>query len=227
MKQIIKLFLITLLSTLALHASIQRVATNYVQIAEDGMYIGNALNQTYSIDPTAICNGGSITIIDQKGNNTIELVGGLTITSSQVVSNELVLTLSNETTVNIREAETFTYDVGANSALGVTGVQENFSTFVTHTLGLASVPIKGQGVMSGGSVEVSESSTTITTLKKTGQTTSYTAYDDGYYQTGVTPSYTRDDTNDIVTDNLTGLMWQDDTLVTKPWLTTTNDYTCL
>jgi hypothetical protein len=46
-------------------------------------------------------------------------------------------------------------------------------------------------------------------LKKTGQTTSYTPYDDGYYQTGVTPSYTRDNTKEIVTDNITGLMWQD------------------
>jgi hypothetical protein len=46
-------------------------------------------------------------------------------------------------------------------------------------------------------------------LKKTGQTTSYTPYDDGYYQTGVTPSYTRDDSKEIVTDNITGLMWQD------------------
>jgi len=46
-------------------------------------------------------------------------------------------------------------------------------------------------------------------LKKTGQTTSYYAGDDGYYQTGVTPSYTRDDSKEIVTDNITGLMWQD------------------
>jgi hypothetical protein len=46
-------------------------------------------------------------------------------------------------------------------------------------------------------------------LKKTGQTTSYTPFDDGYYQIGVTPSYTRDDTKEIVRDNLTGLMWKD------------------
>jgi len=44
-------------------------------------------------------------------------------------------------------------------------------------------------------------------VKKTGQTTEYEAFDDGYYQKGVTPSYSR--INDMVTDNITGLIWQD------------------
>nr|MBC8236666.1 DUF1566 domain-containing protein [Candidatus Sulfurimonas ponti] len=51
-------------------------------------------------------------------------------------------------------------------------------------------------------------STPSTLAKKTGQTTSYANYDDGYYQKGATPNYTRD--SDIVQDHLTGLMWQDD-----------------
>ena len=46
------------------------------------------------------------------------------------------------------------------------------------------------------------------TLKKTGQTKSYYPGDDGYYQIGVTPSYTR--SNDVVKDHITGLQWQDD-----------------
>jgi len=44
-------------------------------------------------------------------------------------------------------------------------------------------------------------------LKKTGQTTSYEQFDDGHYQIGVTPSYSR--SGEIVTDNVTGLQWQD------------------
>ncbi len=47
------------------------------------------------------------------------------------------------------------------------------------------------------------------TLKKTGQTTSHTDYDDGYYKVGVTRNYSRG--SDIVTDHVTGLEWQDDT----------------
>ncbi|WP_296824897.1 DUF1566 domain-containing protein, partial [Sulfurovum sp.] len=71
--------------------------------------------------------------------------------------------------------------------------------------------------------------------KKTGQTKSYdeagnevtdgSIKDDGYYQTGVTPSYTRDDATNIVTDHITGLQWQDDAAaatVSKPWVTQAN-----
>lgn len=57
------------------------------------------------------------------------------------------------------------------------------------------------------------------TLKKTGQTTTYADYDDGYYEIGVIHSYLRDDGNQTVTDNVTGLMWQDDA-----WAQYTNKY---
>jgi len=47
------------------------------------------------------------------------------------------------------------------------------------------------------------------TLKKTGQTQSYLKFDDGYYKAGVSHSYTRDDIKEVVLDNVSGLMWQD------------------
>jgi hypothetical protein len=88
-------------------------------------------------------------------------------------------------------------------------------------------------------VTVTESGSATSTLKKTGQTKSYdengnevtdgSIKDDGYYQTGVTPSYTRDDTKEIVTDHITGLEWQDNEeaeTVTKPWLTQENYDKC-
>ncbi|MCK5788735.1 MAG: DUF1566 domain-containing protein, partial [Chlamydiia bacterium] len=53
-------------------------------------------------------------------------------------------------------------------------------------------------------------------IKKTGQTTSYSANDDGDHQIGVDPSYTRDDTAEIVTDHITQLMWQDDAEAASP-----------
>jgi len=49
--------------------------------------------------------------------------------------------------------------------------------------------------------------TSTSKLKKTGQTTSYEQFDDGDYQIGITPSYSR--SGDIVTDNVTKLQWQD------------------
>jgi len=67
-------------------------------------------------------------------------------------------------------------------------------------------------------------------LKKTGQTKSYdqagdevtdgSVKDDGFYQKGLTPQYTRDVTAQTVTDHVTGLVWQDDVdakSVTKNW----------
>ncbi|CAA6800259.1 MAG: Chitinase (EC, partial [uncultured Sulfurovum sp.] len=77
--------------------------------------------------------------------------------------------------------------------------------------------------------------TSVNDVKKTGQTKSYeqdgtevtdgSVKDDGFYQKGLDSIYTRDDTNKIVTDHLTGLMWQDDEAVasvTKPWVTQDN-----
>ena len=68
------------------------------------------------------------------------------------------------------------------------------------------------------------------TIKKTGQIRSYDANgieikdeslkDDGYYQKGATPNYTRYTNHNIVVDNVTELMWQDDEeskTVTKVW----------
>ena len=76
-------------------------------------------------------------------------------------------------------------------------------------------------------------------MKKTGQTKSYdengtevtdhSLKDDGYYQKGHDPLYVRDDGDNIVKDNITGLEWQDDLAaktVTKQWLTDTNYDDC-
>ena len=74
-------------------------------------------------------------------------------------------------------------------------------------------------------------------VKQTGQTISYyedgttvfdqSIKDDGYYEAGVTPSYIR--ASDIVTDELRGLMWQDDIAaqtVSKQWQSDDNELAC-
>ena len=92
----------------------------------------------------------------------------------------------------------------------------------------------------GGSTCDTELAPTAThPLKKTGQTRSYennttevtdgSLKDDGYYRKGVDANYTRDDAKEIVTDHVTGLMWQDDAdakNVKKQWLTDANYDTC-
>ena len=57
-------------------------------------------------------------------------------------------------------------------------------------------------------------------MVKTGQTTVYADFDDGDLQRGLERNYTRDDTKEVVSDNATRLMWQDDSeaqTVKKNW----------
>ncbi len=74
---------------------------------------------------------------------------------------------------------------------------------------------------------------TVIQIKKTEQTISYdengsvvnddSLKDDGFYQTGVNSNYSR--SNDVVTDNITGLIWQDNAeaaTVLKQWVTQAN-----
>ena len=75
-------------------------------------------------------------------------------------------------------------------------------------------------IPAGVKVTVTPATTPEMQIKKTEQTKSYddrgeevtdgSLKDDGFYQTGVSASYGRDDTHNIVTDHITGLIWQDD-----------------
>lgn len=107
-------------------------------------YIGNSLDQTYSLNPFLTKSGGTITVIDEGGNNIIELVGGLRITSSIVTYNEVFLTLNNGTIIDIRGANNFSFNIGACKLASITGKQQTFSRFLTDTLGLVRVPKKGE-----------------------------------------------------------------------------------
>jgi len=119
-------------------------------------------------------------------------------------------------------------------------------TGIKYRLLLSSILVSMAGCGGGSDEKTPTDESSVTTprvatsvIKKTGQTKSYDASgnevtdgsvkDDGYYQRGVSRSYTRDDENSTVTDNVTGLMWQDDgeaASVTKPWLTSENSAAC-
>lgn len=64
------------------------------------------------------------------------------------------------------------------------------------------------GCSSDSSSYINGDTQIVSKVKKTGQNISYTSYDDGYYEIGTTPNYTR--VSDTVTDEFTKLMWQDD-----------------
>jgi len=104
---------------------------DFIVPTEDGQtYLGGAGNDTYMISAATVAADAVITITDTEGTNNIQLVGGLSITSSSVTSNALQLTLSNGAVVQILGADTFGYDVGGNAVAGVEGTAQTFTELV-------------------------------------------------------------------------------------------------
>lgn len=135
--------------------AIQNVTDGYIipQAAGD-TYNGDSSDQTYSINPALIGTGEKITIVDQGGTNSIELVGGLEIASTKVVSSQVQITLTNGAVIDIRGADTFTFKTGQNLASGdTTGTDRDFSNFAQDVLGVT-VPAAGADAVDGGAVTV-------------------------------------------------------------------------
>jgi len=145
--------LIIFISTL--NADVFRVKDNYIILQTAGRtYVGNEADQTYSINPYFVQSGDTITIIDQEGNNRIELVGGLSISYSTAVSDELQLNLTNGAVINIRGADTFKYDIGANKAAAIEGEVNDFSSLLINNLKLYELPSDDKPLVYGGSQDI-------------------------------------------------------------------------
>jgi hypothetical protein len=129
--------------------------TNILQSTDSSTMGAGEGNDTYIISGNFIDANQEIRIDDVQGTNTIQLVGGLSIVSSSVTSTAAQLTLSNGAVITLVGADTFSYVVGGDSLTGTGGTTEDYSTFVTNTLGLASVPTDSTPV-AGGSVEIGD-----------------------------------------------------------------------
>jgi hypothetical protein len=111
---------------------------NYIIPTENDMtYRGLGGDDVYIISK-AIPGNTKIQIIDTEGSNIIELVDGITITTSLFTKNATRLTLSNGSEVTINGADKFTYETSGNSTTGDVGSQWSYSDFV-----------KGMGVTDG------------------------------------------------------------------------------
>ncbi|GAB4257862.1 MAG: hypothetical protein Kow0065_07350 [Methylomicrobium sp.] len=122
-------------------------------------YVGAAEgNDTYMIFNSLMVPGTNITITDPNGNNSIQLVDGLSIASSKVASNALQLTLASGAVVNILGADQFGYDAGGNLTLGIDNPDLSFANFVQTVLG---VTVPSSGVVNGGAVVIGNTSSVI------------------------------------------------------------------
>ena len=117
-------------------------------------YLGGGGEDTYILERGLVQSGETININDDLGSNTIRLTDGLQITGSQVLADQMQLTLSNGTAVFVDGADSFNYDVGGDVA-GSNATTQTFDEFVTDTLG-ASVPADGAGPSSGGAASIGD-----------------------------------------------------------------------
>ncbi len=116
---------------------------NILQIT-DSEFVGAGVgNDLYILAPDLLSDTQEITISDASGNNSLQLIGGLTIASSKIAANTVQLTLSNGAKITILNAANFSYEIGGNPLENTPGTQQDFSSFVTNTLGAASVPVSG------------------------------------------------------------------------------------
>jgi len=163
-----------------------------------------------------------------------------TVAENQTSAIILVATDLSTISYSIAGADSGDFDVNASTGVVTFKVAPDFETLATYSFTATATDDSGNAVTQTVTISVSDVPEG-QAPKKTGQTKSYdengtevtdnSLKDDGFYKKGTTPSYTRDDATDIVTDHVTGLQWADDANVSsssmrKQWLTTTNYDTC-
>ena len=129
---------------------------NYIIPTENNMtYRGLEGDDVYIISK-AIPSNTKIQITDTEGSNIIQLIDGLTITTSLFTKNATRLTLSNGSEVTINGANKFTYETSGNATTGDIGTQWAYSDFV-----------KGMGILDGPPASGSKNGTSNFTISDT------------------------------------------------------------
>ena len=120
-------------------------------------YRGLGGDDTYIISNAV---NGDVTIVDTVGTNTIQLVDGLSISSTKFAADSVKLTLSNGSTVTVNGADNFTFEIGGNETSGTTGSSVDYAGLAS-AMGVASLPTGSTisdgtgGTISGTSVGAS------------------------------------------------------------------------
>lgn len=126
---------------------------NILQATDIGTVGAGGGDDTYILSAFTLNADQKLTISDGEGINTLQLIQGLEILSSLVTNDAVQLKLSNGAEITLMGASSFMFSVAGNVLTGVSGVVQNFSTFVTESLGLDSVPTTSTPV-AGGAVSI-------------------------------------------------------------------------
>jgi methionine-rich copper-binding protein CopC len=121
-----------------------------IPIVNGADYRGGQGSDTYILTK-AIPANATIVITDTEGANKIQLVDGLSITSSVFFANAAELTLSNGAKVQITGASSFSYDIGANATAGDTAAipGQSYAAFA-GALGVPALPAPGAATPASG-----------------------------------------------------------------------------
>ena len=104
-------------------------------------YRGLAGDDIYIISDAVVANA-KITIVDTTGNNKIQLIDGLNISSVKLAASAAQLTLSNGAIITINGADKFIFEISGNATTSAIGTNKSYEEFAIY-LGFDSLPTKG------------------------------------------------------------------------------------
>lgn len=109
--------------------------------AADAVNIGAGEgNDTYIVTSSLMSAGQTINISDSDGQNSLKLVGGVTVVSSMFTNNAVQLTLNNSSVVNIFNADNFKYLLGGDAFSPIGANELNFTSFA-QLFGISTLPL--------------------------------------------------------------------------------------
>ena len=127
--------------------------TNILQTTDSAIVGAGFGDDIYILSEATLSANQKITISDAEGANTLQLVNGLTIVSSQVANDAVLLTLSNGAEITVLGASAFSFDIGGDAVQGTSGTVQDFATFAEQTLG-TTVPDAGASPVQGESTTI-------------------------------------------------------------------------
>ena len=119
-------------------------------------YRGLAGDDIYIISDAVAANA-KITIVDTSGNNKIQLIDGLIISSAKLAATAAQLTLSNGAIITINGAHNFIFEISGNATTSAIGTNKSYEEFAIY-LGFDSLPTKGT-ISSDSSTVIGEEKT--------------------------------------------------------------------
>lgn len=125
-----------------------------VIIVQRGIIGKGAGHDTYIISNWLLDHGARVTISD-VGQNSIQIVDGLSISRSMCAKNAVLLETTNGATITILGADSFSYRIGGNPLKGDWGMILTHEEFVVNVLG-ADVP-KASEITHGDAVLINSS----------------------------------------------------------------------